>query len=85
MSRREKICARFLTLPNDFTFQELEILMNFCGYKLDNPGKTSGSAVRFINKKNGNIIRLHKPHPQKELKRYIMLDIKEKLESEGLI
>ena len=32
------------------------------GYKEDNFGKTSGSAIRFINDKR-HIIRLHKPHP----------------------
>ena len=85
MSKREKIFARFLTLPNDFTFQELEVLLDLCGYRIDNSGKTSGSAVRFVNDKSGNIIRLHKPHPQRELKRYILLEIKAKLESEGLI
>ena len=40
------------------------------GYKEENIGKASGSRVAYIHKKTRHIIRLHKPHPEKELRLY---------------
>ena len=50
MSITEKLIKRFKTLPTDFTFEELEKLLNFFGYERSNKGKTSGSRVVFKNK-----------------------------------
>ena len=72
MSKSEKLLERLLRRPKDFTFKELETLLLGLGFSLSNVGGTSGSAVRFINHANGHIIRLHKPHPQPELKSYLI-------------
>jgi hypothetical protein len=48
-------------------------------------GKTSGSRVAFINPETRHIIRLHKPHPEPELKQYQINDIEEELRERGLI
>ena len=48
MSTLDKLKARFKTLPSDFSFEELERLLNSLGYELDNKGKTSGSRCVFI-------------------------------------
>lgn len=85
MSKQKKLIERFLSKPNDFTYDELVQLLKIFGYVEDVTGKTSGSAVRFIREKNFSQIRFHKPHPQKIIKRYILQYVKEMLESEGLL
>jgi hypothetical protein len=55
------------------------------GFKLSNAGSTSGSAVRFINSKNGHILRLHKPHPSPELKQYLVKFVINELKQWGYL
>jgi hypothetical protein len=85
MSKEEKLLIRLLNKPNDFTYNELKILLSHLGYIESQSGKTSGSRVAFIHEKNKHIIRLHKPHPNKELKKYQMEQIIEELKSRSLI
>jgi len=47
-------------------------------------GKTSGSAKKFKSDKN-DLINFHKPHPGNIIKSYIINQIIEKLERNGLI
>jgi len=54
-------------------------------YKEKKTGKTSGSRKAYINEKLNHIIRIHKPHPGNELKRYIRLYIIEELRRQNLI
>ncbi len=75
MSKAEKLLARFLRLPKDFTIDELTKLLAIWGYELSNKGNTSGSRVAYINKKTKDIIRLHKPHPRKEIGTATMKDL----------
>ncbi|MDD4569633.1 MAG: type II toxin-antitoxin system HicA family toxin [Tepidanaerobacteraceae bacterium] len=84
MSRKEKLLSRLLSRPKDFTYNEIKALLILLGYKEDNVGKTSGSAVRFINDKN-HIIRIHKPHPDNIVKSYIIKMVIEELLKEGFI
>lgn len=74
MSRKDKLIARLLAKPKDFTFEELSVLLGFFGYQQVNLGKTSGSRVAFANR-DGDYIRLHKPHPRNVLKPYQVEDI----------
>ena len=85
MSKAEKLLKRLLSRPKDFTFKELETLLLALGFDLSKAGKTSGSAVRFINHANGHIIRLHKPHPQPELKPYLVKYVLNELKKGGYI
>lgn len=78
MSRREKLIERFLTIPKDFHFDELVMLLKHFGYNEIATGKTSGSRVKFI-KEDGTQIRLNKPHPTGILKEYQLKQIKEVL------
>ncbi len=78
MSRREKLIERFLTIPKDFHFDELVMLLKHFGYNEIATGKTSSSRVKFI-KEDGTQIRLHKPHPTGILKEYQLKQIKEVL------
>lgn len=52
------------------------------GYAQDNKGKTSGSRVRFVMEGHADIL-LHRPHPQKELKEYVIKDLHNIIEQEG--
>jgi hypothetical protein len=85
MSKEEKIITRLLSRPKDFTYEELRRLLKYFGYEESNSGKTSGSRVAFIHTDSKHIIRLHKPHPNNELKQYQIDLILEELSSRGLI
>lgn len=69
MSKFEKQIKRLQNKPKDFTYDELEYILNKLGFFEYNKGKTSGSRVVFINKNNLKI-ELHKPHPDNNLKSY---------------
>lgn len=67
MGTKEKLIARFLSKPKDFTYSELKRLLGFYSYTAE---QVSGSRVVFVNKESGHKIKLHKPHPGNVLKRY---------------
>jgi len=85
MNKSNKLLVRLLRRPKDFTFNELETLLSSFGFIRSNAGGTSGSAVRFVNHKNNHIIRLHKPHPQPELKLYLITLVINELKKGGYI
>ena len=70
MTQHEKLLKRFCLKPKNFTFEEMKKLLNGLGYKEIRSGKTSGSRVAFFHEGKQHLIRLHKPHPGKILKRY---------------
>lgn len=84
MGTKEKLKDRFLTLPKDFTFDELEKLLFAYRYTKENKGKTSGSRVVF---KNGDKrpIMLHKPHPGNIVKSYALKQVLDDLKEAGFI
>ena len=84
MGTKEKLRNRFLKMPSDFTFDEMQRLLEGYGYEKSNKGKTSGSRLIF---KNGNKrpIMLHKPHPGNIVKEYAMKQVFEDLKEAGYI
>ena len=84
MSSKDKLIARFLLLPSDFTYDELERLLKALGYTKSNKGKTSGSRVIFKDKE-GHPIMLHKPHPGNIVKQYALRQVLEELENKGYL
>jgi hypothetical protein len=76
MSKKEKLIARFITLPSDFHYDELVKLLGYFDFEEVRKGKTSGSRVKFMNQK-GVPIMLHKPHPTGIMKHYQLKQIKE--------
>ena len=83
MGKKEKLIERLKSNPKDLTFDEMRTVLESLGFKMYNKGKTSGSRVKFLK---GNIpITLHKPHPQKELKEYVIKEIVEILKEGDLI
>ncbi len=83
MGRKEKLIQRLLSVPKDFTFDEMKSLLEILGFEMSNKGKTSGSRVKFYN--GNTVIILHKPHPRKELLEYQVKQIIEKLKEDELI
>jgi hypothetical protein len=83
MGKKDKQITRLLSKPKDFTFEELSSLLKALGYINDNKGKTSGSRVAFINLATSCIIRLDKPHPNNELKAYLIKYVIAKLKENG--
>ena len=79
MSNKEKLIARFLSMPADFHYNELVKLVGYFGFMEMKKGKTSGSRVKFVNSE-GVALVLHKPHPNGILQRYQMKQVKEVLE-----
>jgi len=80
LSKKDKLVARIMSNPKDFTFDEAKNLLELCGYKMSTSGKTSGSRVSFS--KNQKVFRLHKPHPRKELPHYLVKEIIDELRGE---
>jgi hypothetical protein len=85
MSKENKLIKMLVSRPKDFTYNELRRLLTNLGYEEHKNAKTSGSRVAFINRGSNHIIRLHKPHPDNELKQYQIEQIIEELRSRRMI
>ncbi len=84
MSRKEKIISRLLSVPKDFTWDELCKVVAFFGYEEVTGGKTGGSRRKFVDS-NKNIIALHKPHPTNIVKGYAIREVISHLKEKGHI
>ena len=83
MGKKEKLIERLKTNPKDFSFDELQSVLEALGFAMSNKRKTSGSRVKFLK---GNVaIVLHKPHPRNELLEYQIKQVLEILEKEALL
>jgi predicted RNA binding protein YcfA (HicA-like mRNA interferase family) len=82
MTKAEKLLARFLSRPKDFTYNELLRLLSSLGYKVLHG---SGSRVVFRNESFKHQIKLHPPHPGTILRIYQIDLIIQELKSNGLL
>ncbi len=85
MSTRDKLIKRFGTMPKDFTFEEMIRLFAAFGFEPDNKGATSGSRLALINRERGLSYNMHRPHPDRAIKMYVMRQVAEYLTGNGLI
>ena len=85
MSKLDKVIAKLLSPSSTITFQELEYLLGKLDYKKKKTGKTSGSRKAYVNNETKHIIRIHKPHPGNELKRYVKNYIISELKKQKLL
>ena len=83
MSTKDKLIERFKRQPKDFTWNELVRLFGILGFSEDNKGKTSGSRTVFV--KESDEIEIHKPHPSKIIKGYVMKNVLNFLKNKDLI
>lgn len=75
MNKKDKLLRRFYGMPKDFTFDEMASLFALYGFHQENKGSTSGSRVAFVNENDGNTYIMHKPHPSKIIKGYVMRQV----------
>ena len=75
MSKEEKLKQRLLSIPSNFTINELSTLLVRLGFRVSNKGATSGSRIAFVNDETKDIIRIHKPYPRKEIGKTALKDI----------
>lgn len=68
MSQKDKLIARFRSIPSDFTWDEMKRLLTFFGYVAE---EGAGSRVHFIDQSE-NKISLHRPHPGNIVKIYVI-------------
>lgn len=83
MSQIEKLQARFLSKPKDFTWEELCKLLKNKGFRLLSG---SGSRYKFVYEgPSKEHISLHKPHPGNIVKQYVLENVESKLTEMGLL
>jgi len=80
-----KILEKLLDPRTTLTFQELEYVLGKLEYIERKTGKTSGSRRAYINQRTKHIIRIHKPHPGNEIKKYVKNYIISELKRQNLI
>lgn len=85
MSQKQKLLARLISNPKDFTIDDATTLLESFGFRLSNKGKTSGSRIMFENTDTKSGIRLHRPHPGKVLHNYQIKQLVDFLTQEGLL
>ncbi len=85
MSKEEKLKQRLLSIPSDFTVNELTTLLKRLGFRISNKGATSGSRIAFVNDETKDIIRIHKPHPRKEIGKTALKDVVNQLKDKKFI
>lgn len=71
MGTKEKLIERFLTLPKDFTYDEVKRLFGLFGYSEGSKGNTSGSRTEFVSSDGKDSYIMHKPHPSNIIKQYV--------------
>lgn len=84
MGKKEKLLARLQQRPKDFTWDELTSLLKSLGYVQRKTGKSGGSRRRFVHT-TAPTITLHKPHPNRIVRMYVINDILELLRREEII
>ncbi len=82
MSKKQKLIIKFLNANHAYTWSDLVALLCALGFE---PIEGNGSRVKFDNGNPEQVINLHKSHPQKEIKVYAIRQVREKLQSYGLI
>jgi len=80
MSKSEKLIARLLSYPKDFTYSELTTLLVSLGYL-----QTQGAGSRVCFEREGHKIKLHKPHSGNLLKAYQLDLIIDELTAKGIL
>lgn len=84
MAKKEKLLQRLLSIPRDFSWDELVTLLYYFGFGEERKGKTGGSRRKFVDA-HGNVINLHRPHPRDILKEYAIKQVIERLRELGIL
>ena len=69
-----------LPTPTNLLMADIETLLLAVGCKVK---EAAGSRVRFVL--NGAILAIHRPHPRKEAKQYLVRDVRDFLKVNGIL
>lgn len=69
MARKDKLLDKLTNPQSSMTWDELVSLMNWYGFELLMAKR--GSARKFYHREKDQFVRLHEPHPSKEIKTYV--------------
>lgn len=75
ITQADKLILKLMSKPKDLTFTELTKIFNHFGFKIENKGKTSGSRVEFYSDTLELSFYTHKPHPDSNVKIYVIIDV----------
>lgn len=81
MSKKDKLIARLLGFPSDFTWEEAVRLLKQCNFSQLN---NDGSRRKFRHTSGAKIL-IHEPHPGNIIKRYALEHIVDALRNTGEI
>jgi len=84
MSTKDKLILRFLSLPKDFTYEEVVRLFSIFGFEEFTKGSTSGSRVQFY-RNDGQSYIMHKPHPSAIIKSAALRQLADYVKEQKLI
>lgn len=82
MAKHEKIIKRLTAnpTPSGIKWDELKTALEGLGFELQN---NQGSRRKFVHKTSKAVISLHEPHPQPEVKQYVIRQVVDTLRSLG--
>ena len=83
MSQHDETKRKIKDRNANISYRSAKSLLESLGFKEYTKGRTSGSRVKFYRPSDGKMTTLHKPHPDKDLKSYVVDDLKEFLEELG--
>ena len=84
MSRQEKLILKLKAkpTPSNIKWDELKAVLKHLGFEML---ANKGSRRKFGHKETKEIIILHEPHPQPEVKTYVIKQVVEQLQMSGKI
>jgi len=82
MSRGQNLIDQFKNCKAAFPYKDLTTLLSRLGFEEKSTG--GGSKRKFVHTTTKRIIRLHEPHPDKNVKSYMVRQIREQLTEQGL-
>ena len=82
MTKHDKLIEKIRRPTSNWVWSELCALLIGLGYR---QLEGSGSRVKFDNGDALDLINLHRPHPGNGVKNYVMAQVREKLQTGGLI
>lgn len=80
MGNHQRAIKKLINGSGNLSYDEVASLLIWLGYQPSNKGKTSGSRVMFL--KGNQAIRLHRPHPRKNLLPYHIKELRQALKGE---
>ena len=82
MSKKDKLIKKMNNFHAIWTWKELINLLIHLSYEQI---EGAGSRVKFDNGNAKDLINLHKPHPNNEVKNYVVRQVREKLKQGNLL